>query len=195
MTLSNVVEAHENAFRSLTAEYSTLMGHLLTEACQQLAGSENWEVDQENLQDKLDKGQADLIIANSKLAKTDKELQCVRNELLEVSNRRDSLYEELLVERQDNKDKDLVIEDLRARKPTMEKVVIQKELERCRSTLNTMQTELMGTKATLALKTTQAQQHQQDSVAATTRVGILEGRIRDLEKELESATAHNNFLC
>ena len=164
MTLSNVVDAYEKAFRSLHVEYSTLMGHVLTEACQQLAGSENWEIDRENLQDKLDKGQADLIIANSKLAKTDKELQRVKDELIEVSNRRDSLYEELLIERQDNKDKDLVIEDLRATKPTMEKVVMQKELERCRSALGTIQMELMGTKATLALKTTQAQQHQQDSL-------------------------------
>ena len=63
--LSNVADAYDNAFRNLQAEHAALMGRVMTEACQQLQGSENWEVDRENMQDKLDKGQADLIIPDS----------------------------------------------------------------------------------------------------------------------------------
>ena len=50
MMLSNVADAYDNAFRNLQAECAALMGRVMTEACQQLQGSENWEVDHENMQ-------------------------------------------------------------------------------------------------------------------------------------------------
>ena len=81
-----------------------------------------------------------------------KELQDCREELFEANNKKSTFYEELLHERQDNKDKDIEIRDLRAGKPTMEQVMLQKELDKCRRTLTALQTELMGTKATLSLK-------------------------------------------
>ena len=172
-----------------------MMGCVLTEANQQLQGTENWEVDRKNIQDKLDKAQADLIVANGKLTRMGKELQDCRDELIEANNKKDTFYEELLHERQDNKDKDIEISDLRARKLTMEKVMLQKELDRCRKALTALQTELMGTKASLSLKTTQAQQHQQDSLEATTKNGVLEPRVRELEQAVNDTTAHNDFLC
>ena len=193
--MSNVADAYNNAFRSLQEEYSTLMGRVLTEASQQLQGAENWKVDSENIQDKLDKAQADLVVANNKLTRMGKELQDCRDELFEANNKKDTFYEELLHERQDNKDKDIEIRDLRARKPTMEKVMMQRELDKCRKALTAMQTELMGTKATLSLKTTQAQQHQQDSLEATTKNGVLEARVKELEQQVNDTTAHNDFLC